>query len=177
LLKEYCNRLIWDDGGYKLVNQGISLGSSLSPLMGAIYLQKLDKAMSSQKVFYKRFMDDWIVLAKTRWQLRKVIKITEQILEDLKLKKHPEKTFIGRIEKGFEFLGYLFKPESLQVSVTTVKRAITKATQLYEQGESKQRIEKYWERWQRWASSGLNGIELRWDFMSEGFWQDVLLGS
>jgi hypothetical protein len=30
----------------------------------------------------------------------------QQALAELKLEKHPDKTFIGRIEKGFDFLGF-----------------------------------------------------------------------
>ncbi len=35
---------------------------------------------------------------------------------ELKLEKHPDKTFIGRIEKGFDFLGYHFSPEGLSMA-------------------------------------------------------------
>ena len=31
----------------------------------------------------------------------------------MQLEKHPKKTFIGGIEKGFDFLGYRFTPHSL----------------------------------------------------------------
>ncbi len=31
--------------------------------------------------------------------------------------KHPDKTFIGRIEKGFDFLGYHFGPDGLSVAI------------------------------------------------------------
>ena len=31
-----------------------------------------------------------------------------EVLNDLSLDKHPDKRFIGRVEKGFDFLGYHF---------------------------------------------------------------------
>jgi len=37
--------------------------------------------------------------------VRKLI-IVNQTLNELKVEKHPDKTFIGRIAKGFDFLGY-----------------------------------------------------------------------
>ena len=58
-------------------------------------------------------MDDIIVLAPTRWKLRRVVKTLDRELDALQLEKHPGKTFIGRIEKGFDFLGYRFTPRSL----------------------------------------------------------------
>ena len=33
---------------------------------------------------------------------------------------HSDKTFIGRIEKGFDFLGYHFGPEGLSVARKSV---------------------------------------------------------
>ena len=57
-------------------------------------------------------MDDWIVFAPTRWKLRKVIRITNRVLNQLKVWQHPDKTFIGRAEKGFDFLGYHIRPRN-----------------------------------------------------------------
>ena len=44
--------------------------------------------MNFKGVFYARYMDDWVVLCKTRHQLRNVIKLTYQVLSKLKLKIH-----------------------------------------------------------------------------------------
>ncbi len=43
-----------------------------------------------------------------------------EVLGSLYLLKHPDKTFIGRIEKGFDFLRYRFGPEGLSVAKNTV---------------------------------------------------------
>ena len=73
--------------------------------------------------------------------------------------KHPDKTFIGRIEKGFDFLGYHFSREGLCVAEATLKRFIEKATRLYEQEEGKQEgfplLGSYVQRWVRWVEGGL----------------------
>jgi RNA-directed DNA polymerase len=88
----------------------------------------LDEAMTGLKgVFYARYMDDWVVLCKTRHQLRNVIKLTYQVLNKLKLKIHPDKTYIGKIEKGFDFLGYHFKPSKLSVATVTSAYQVTAA--------------------------------------------------
>jgi len=44
-------------------------------------------------------LDDWVILVKTKSQLRRVIKMTHWVLKQLKLKMHPDKTMIGRIAK------------------------------------------------------------------------------
>ena len=58
-------------------------------------------------------MDDFILLATTRWKLKRAVKAVNQRLNALKLEKHPDKTFIGRIDKGVDFLGYHFSPNEL----------------------------------------------------------------
>ena len=51
-------------------------GSSLSPLLGAVALLCWDKMMQKYGFTCARFMDDLIVLTKTRAKLRKAIKLT-----------------------------------------------------------------------------------------------------
>ena len=46
------------------------------------------------------------MLAPTRWALRRAVRLVNQTLAELKVEQHPDKTFIGRVEKGFPFLGY-----------------------------------------------------------------------
>lgn len=56
-----------------------------------------------------------------------------QTFNELKLEKHPDKTFIGRIEQGFNFLGYHFCPDELSVAEKTIEKFLVRAVQLYEQ--------------------------------------------
>ncbi len=48
-----------------------------------------------------------------------------------------DKTFIGRFEKGFEFLGYHFGPNGLSVATKTIEQFVARATRLYEQEPDK----------------------------------------
>jgi hypothetical protein len=105
-------RTIYDGGLYEDVTQGISLGCPLSPLMGALYLLPLDKQMEETGLFYARFMNDWVVLAPGRWNLRAAVRCVNRTLAELKVQQRPDETFIGRISRGFDFLGYrFFEPE------------------------------------------------------------------
>jgi len=49
------------------------------------------------------------------------VRTVNQHLNQLKVEQAPDKTFIGRIEKGFYFLGYHFNGSQLTVVVKTVK--------------------------------------------------------
>jgi len=63
-------------------------------------------------------------------------------LNILKVEKHPDKTFIGRIAKGFDFLGYSFEPKGLSIAPKTLANFLDRMTQLYEQGAEHRRIGK-----------------------------------
>ena len=101
-------------------------------------------------------MDDWVVLAKTRRHLRRAVKQTNQLFSKLKLEKHPDKTFIGLIEKGFDFLGFYFSRKGLQVAQSTLNNLYIKAARLYEQSppapEGAERVGRYIKRWLRWCN-------------------------
>jgi hypothetical protein len=75
------------------------------------------------------------------------------------LEKHPDKTFIGRIERGFDFLGYHFSRQGLAVAKQTIADFIEKASGLYEQKHSAAlaatALEMYIRRWLRWANGGM----------------------
>jgi RNA-directed DNA polymerase len=142
------------------IERGIPKGASLSPLLGAFYLLNLDRRMERLDVKYIRYMDDIVILSKTRWKLRKAIKVVNQTFNELKLEKHPEKTVIGRIEKGFDFLGYHISPEGLSVARKTVENFIERSARLYgrepEGGVSSPRLGLYVKRWCRWVHAGFD---------------------
>ena len=73
LLDGFLNHLIDKDGLLIENKKGVPRGSSLSPLIGAMYLQPLDDAMAKLPVRYCRFMDDWLIVADTRWKQRRAI--------------------------------------------------------------------------------------------------------
>jgi len=75
LLGQYVRRTIYDGGLYEDVERGISLGCPLSPLMGALYLELPDERVETTGLAYARFMDDWVILAPTRWKLREAIRL------------------------------------------------------------------------------------------------------
>jgi RNA-directed DNA polymerase len=147
-------------GLFRDYTQGISRGCALSPLLGAFFLHTLDQRMEKTGLFYVRFMDDILVLAPTRWKLRKAVALVNGELDALKLEKHPDKTFIGKIDKGFDFLGYHVSPNELSVAQPTWDRFIEKATRLYEQEKGKPEgfpeLGLYVRRWTSWASAALD---------------------
>lgn len=163
LLCQYIKRTVESGGIYKDIQCGITRGSALSPVIGAYYLTVLDEALSKEDLHYARYMDDIVILTRTRWQLRRAIKTLNQIFNSLKLKQHPDKTFIGKIERGFDFLGYNFSHGPLGLTTKTINHVLVKMHRLYEQKitalpdpENAVDLGAYWRRWCGWARGGLS---------------------
>ncbi len=77
------------------------------------------------------------------------------------VEQHPDKTFIGRISRGFDFLGYTFTPAGLDVAPQTVERCVERVSRLYEQDVDLLHIGAYVRRWLRWTKSELGEREER----------------
>ena len=75
---------------------------------------------------------------------------------------HPDKTFIGRIEKGFDFLGYHFSRGGLAVAGKTLNNFAKRIIQLYEQELSgpngSDLLGQYVRRWTVWVTGGLGDL-------------------
>ncbi len=100
-------------------------------------------------------MDDWVVLASSRWQLRRAIRAVRQEMARLRVVPHPDKTALGRTTKGFDFLGYWVTPAGLRVAARTVGRMVEKVGRLNEQGATGRHIDRYLHHWRRWVTAGL----------------------
>ena len=161
LLWGYIHRTVYDGGIYEDIHQGIALGCSLSPLMGALYLKQLDERMAETGLFYARYMDDWVVLAPTRWKLRKAIRVVNETLAELEVEKHPDKTSIGYIDRGFDFLGYHFSRAGLTPARKTVQNFFDKLARLNEQQASAERLGQYVQNWLRWLRAGVKLLLVR----------------
>jgi RNA-directed DNA polymerase len=168
-LVQFVKRSVERGGTFKSITCGISRGCPLSPVIAAYYLKGLDEQMEGDtRYFYRRYMDDVIILAKTRWHLRKAVKIVNQHFHQLKVEQAPDKTFMGKISKGWDFLGYHFDGKQLTVAAKTVGKHVLHYRQLYEQLRMKKAISdemalalgQYVKRWQRWVAAGLQGIKI-----------------
>jgi hypothetical protein len=70
-------------------------------------------------------------------------------------------TPIGRVEKGFDFLGYHFCPGRLTVAAKTLEHVVARVRQLYEQepgAATCSRLGVYVQRWVRWVRAGLTTL-------------------
>jgi RNA-directed DNA polymerase len=87
------------------------------------------------------------VIAPSRLKLYSAVRIVNETLNLLRVDKHLNKTFMGRVELGFNFPGYFLKPGILGVAQEILQRFTQRITRLYEQGEDEDRIGEYVRHW------------------------------
>lgn len=166
LLQQAIERSVERGGLWRDIRSGISRGCPLSPLLAALYLKALDEKLERRNVFYVRYMDDILVLTQTRGQLRRAVRALNRCFDDLGLEKAFDKTFIGRITRGFDFLGYQFSRGPLRMARRTLEKHAARRHRLYEQQKRKAApegaavLDAYVRRWMRWCSAGLHKIAL-----------------
>ncbi len=66
LLWQYLHRMVERGGLYQEVQKGISRGCPLSPLSGAFFLPRVDAQFQHDGLFYVRYMDEILSLARPR---------------------------------------------------------------------------------------------------------------
>jgi hypothetical protein len=148
-------------------------------LLGAVALLCWNKAMQKHGFTYARYMDDLVVLTPTRARLRKAIKITYQALKPWGYKLHTnEKTYIGKIAKGFDFCGFRLKYDKMILAKSCLAKFKKRLSKLYEQLSKCKRssyknkfiatallkkIELYVWRFKRWARLVRRSVINDWD--------------
>lgn len=106
---------------FPLSHDGVAQGSPLSPLIANIYLEEFDRELNSDGLVCIRYIDDFVIMAKTERLAAKGFKAARAILKRHGLEvyspdEHPEKASKGMIKNGFEFLGCYVKPGLVQPS-------------------------------------------------------------
>jgi group II intron reverse transcriptase/maturase len=87
---------------------GSPQGGPLSPLLSNIYLHPLDVGMVAAGYGLVRYADDFVIFAKSESEAREALSLAREVLSELGLSLHPEKTRIVSVDAGFEFLGFRY---------------------------------------------------------------------
>ena len=94
--------------GIELPKAGIPQGAVISPILANVYLDDLDEILTAAGLKVVRFADDFVVLARSHRRILEAQQQVTQLLLDMGLELHPEKTQITTFDRGFRFLGHAF---------------------------------------------------------------------
>jgi len=110
-------------------------------------------------------MDDFIILTKTRWQLKRAVAKLNHFFNNFDFKQHPVKTFIGHLRKGFDWMGFWFTDHGcVKVAPRAYSNHVMKLNRLYEQVRKLPakwqaiRMMSYLTRWNRWKNNILTPL-------------------
>jgi group II intron reverse transcriptase/maturase len=111
LLRQWLQAGVMEDGVEHRLLSGAPQGSPISPLLSNIYLNVLDAAWQRHGAHLGtlvRYADDFVVMCATRSACEQAEKRVRQVLAQLGLELHPDKT--RRVDLswgkgGFDFLG------------------------------------------------------------------------
>jgi group II intron reverse transcriptase/maturase len=112
LLRAWLRAGVLEDGVTTETGSGTPQGSPISPLLANVALHVLDAewARTASKLgMLVRYADDFIVLCASRTRAEEARRRIGEILADLGLQLHPDKTRIAcltRGHEGFDFLGF-----------------------------------------------------------------------
>lgn len=165
LIHQYIDYCVEDGGKFYAPLSGIPRGCALSPLLGASFLWYVDAGFERERgLFYVRYMDDFLFLSQRRWPVRRAVARLHQYFENTGFECHPDKTTVGRVEKGFDWLGVWFDetgpvgiaPRAWENHRTRCMRLEERSRRcgLYEE-QICERVQQYEERWQVWAEGQL----------------------
>ena len=115
---------------------------------------------STGESFYVRYMDDFLFLSPRRWPVRRCVQQLRDYFDFAGFECHPDKTQLGRVDKGFDWLGVWFNatgPTGIAPRAKENHRA--RRLRLEEQARRKglpeeavrQRVQQYEARWMLWA--------------------------
>ncbi|MCU0569493.1 MAG: CRISPR-associated endonuclease Cas1 [Oculatellaceae cyanobacterium Prado106] len=108
LVERWINSGVVTASGLVLPPKGIPQGSVVSPILANVYFDDFDEAIAAKGFKLVRFADDFVVLAKSRAQIEKAQTWVDQLLTEMGLDLHPDKTRITNFRQGFHFLGHTF---------------------------------------------------------------------
>lgn len=108
LIHKYLRAGVQTGGKIEETQQGVPQGSPLSPLLGNIMLNELDKELERRGHAFVRYADDCLIFSKSKRASQRIMRsITTYIEDKLYLRVNREKTTSGYVGK-VKFLGYGF---------------------------------------------------------------------
>ena len=160
-IRQYLYYSVEDGGEIHTPETGIPCGCALSPLLAGRLLYHIDADFNAtEDIYYARYMDDFILLTQTRWRLRQCVARLSEYFDWGGFKKHPEKTYIGKLSHGMDWLGAQFNEHGATgVADRALRHHRERCLRLYEQvcqqdlshEEAMQQVQAYRNRWLLWA--------------------------
>jgi CRISP-associated protein Cas1 len=108
LLEQWITAGILTPQGIMLPTKGVPQGAVISPILANVYLDDFDERLTENQLKLVRFADDFVVMGRSEQQVLTAKEQVAELLGQMGLELHPEKTRITNFARGFQFLGHRF---------------------------------------------------------------------
>lgn len=126
LIHKYLNAGVMEDGGFQKTEEGVPQGGPLSPLLGNVMLNELDKELERRGHRFVRYADDCMIFCKSRKAAERSMRnIVPFITGKLFLKVNLDKTTVAHISK-VKYLGYGFYRHKGKCRLRVHPKSVTK---------------------------------------------------
>ncbi|HTU77993.1 MAG TPA: group II intron reverse transcriptase/maturase [Solirubrobacteraceae bacterium] len=125
LMRQWLRVGVMEEGALRRSVAGTPQGGVISPLLANIYLHTLDLAFADgAHGRMVRYADDFVVMCKSEAQAHEARELARQVLADLGLELHREKTRVVDLSDGREGLDFLGCHFHARVSGRLLERGI-----------------------------------------------------
>jgi retron-type reverse transcriptase len=124
---------------FPILDTGVAQGCCLSPLAGNVLLHEFDEQMNRNGVTCLRFIDDFLILARTNQEVRRAFSHAQKLLKKFKMRAYlPDesktKAHLGHANNGFDFLGCRIATGTILPSKKSIKKLMERISQIADAG-------------------------------------------
>ena len=126
LIHKFLNAGVMEDGAFQTTPEGVPQGGPLSPLLGNVMLNELDRELTRRGHRFVRYADDCMIFCKSMKGAKRTMEnIIPFITGKLFLKVNLQKTVVSHISK-VKYLGYGFYQRKGKFRLRVHPKAVAK---------------------------------------------------
>lgn len=99
---------IYDGRRLSQMSRGLPQGAPISPILANLYLDHFDDRIEKEGRRLVRFADDFLILCKSKPKAEAALRLTRNIMSELRLTLRADRTRVTNFAEGFKFLGAVF---------------------------------------------------------------------
>jgi CRISP-associated protein Cas1 len=110
--------------GLILPDKGVPQGSVISPILSNVYLDDFDEQIAETPFKLVRYADDFLLMGRSEKHLHESRELVAELLTEMGLQLHRQKTAVTNFKRGFRFLGHTFVGDLILPNRKGVVKAI-----------------------------------------------------
>ena len=127
LIKNILKNEYVEFNGEKIKEQkGVMAGTPISAFLANYYIKEIDEFFWAQKLVYCRYADDIILFCKDKNELENYQKYLIDFFEKYNLKINKDKEYFFEPDDKWEFLGFSFYNNKIDLSENTIRKIKSK---------------------------------------------------